>query len=144
MPSPLAVVPKIMPRIAAAIAAALICSLLPALPAQAANGAPLVTDVTTSHPRLMKNGAGFASLTSRVSSDPVSRDLYATVVKKADGMLGAPVVTYSKPDGARLLDTSRTVLDSSYTLLVAWKVSGKDKYIDRLQRDLDAAAAFPN
>ena len=144
MPSPLAVVPKIMPKIAAAIVAALIGSLLPALPAQAANGAPVVTDVTTSHPRLMKNGAGFASLTSRVSTDPVSRDLYATVVKKADGMLGASVVTYSKPDGARLLDTSRTVLDRSYTLLVAWKVSGKAKYIDRLQRDLDAAASFPN
>ena len=59
-------------------------------------------------------------------------------------MLGAPVVTYSKPDGVRLLDTSRTVLDRSYTLLVAWKVSGKTKYIDRLQRDLDAAAAFPD
>ena len=141
MPSPLVA----MPKIAAAIVAALTWSLLPAMPAQAAgNGAPVVTDVTTSHPRLMTNGSGFASLASRVSSDRVSADLYATVVKKADGMLGASVVTYSKPDGARILDTSRTVLDRSYTLLVAWKVSGKAKYIDRLQRDLDAAAAFPN
>jgi hypothetical protein len=74
----------------------------------------------------------------------VSGSLYATVVKNADAMLGAPVVTYAKPDGVRLLDTSRTVLDRSYTLVVAWKVSGDARYVERLQRDLDAAASFPD
>ena len=136
---------RITAAVVAPVVAALAWGLLPALPAQAAvPGSPAVAEVTTSHPRLMGNGAGFAGLATRVSSDPVSADLYATVVKKADAMLGAPVVTYSKPDGARILDTSRLVLDRSYTLLVAWKVSGKATYIDRLQRDLDAAAAFPS
>ena len=143
MPSPVVVVPRVAAAVTVAVVAALVWGLLPALPAQAAvPGAPAVADVTTSHPRLMENGAGFAQLTARVASDRVSADLYATVVKKADAMLGARVVSYAKPDGARLLDTSRLVLDRSYTLLVAWKVSGNDKYADRLWRDLDAAAGF--
>ena len=131
--------------VAAAAAAALVCGLLPAPQAQAAtSGAPTVASVTTAHPRLMETSSGFAGLAAQVRSDQTSADLYATVLKKADGMLGAPVVRYSKPDGVRLLDTSRTVLDRSYTLLVAYKVSGKAKYADRLQKDLDAAAAFPD
>ena len=141
MRSPLAA----MPKIAAAIIAALVWCLLPVVPAQAAvAGAPTVAEVTTPHPRMIEDGAGFASLTSRVASDDVSASLYATVLKNADAMLTAPVVTYSKPDGVRLLDTSRTVLDRTYTLMVAYKVSGNVKYADRLQRDLDAAAAFPD
>ena len=131
-------------RIAAAIVAALVWGLLPAVPAQAAQSAPITADVTAPHPRLMKNAAGFAGLAGRVSSDDVSASLYATVLKNADAMLTAPVVTYAKPDGARLLDTSRTVLDRSYTLMLAWKVSGNSKYSDRLWTDLDAAANFPD
>ena len=133
--------------IAAATVAALVLGLVPAAPAQAAattSSSPVTADVTAPHPRLMENGAGFASLANRVSSDDVSASLYTTVLKNADAMLGAPVVTYSKPDGARLLDTSRLVLDRSYTLMLAWKVSGNAKYADRLWTDLDAAANFPD
>ena len=135
-----------MPKIAATIVLALVWGLVATVPsAQAASrAAPTVADVTAPHPRMMENGAGFASLTSRVTSDDVSASLYSTVLKNADAMLTAPVVTYSKPDGARLLDTSRLVLDRSYTLMVAWKVSGDNKYADRLWRDLDAASGFPD
>ena len=74
----------------------------------------------------------------------MSASLYASVLKNADAMLTAPVVTYAKPDGARLLDVSRTVLDRSYTLMLAWKVSGNSKYGARLWSDLDAASNFPD
>ena len=132
-------------RVAAAVVAALVWGLLPAGPAQAAvTDGPVVADVTTAHPRLLESSTGLANLPAQVASDAVSGSLYATVLKNADAMLTAPVVTYSKPDGARLLDTSRTVLDRSQTLLIAWKVSGNAKYLDRLQKDLDAAAAFPD
>ena len=130
--------------ITAAILVSLVSGLAPAGTAHAAESGPTVGDVTTSHPRLMENAAGFASLASRISSDDVSSGLYSTVVKNADAMLTAPVVTYAKPDGARLLDVSRTVLDRSYTLLVAWRVSGNNAYAERLWRDLDAAASFPD
>jgi uncharacterized protein YjdB len=138
-------------RVAAGVVTSVVASLvagllpaLPVLPAQAATNAPTVSEVKSSHPRLLESSSGFTALASRVKTDPTSADLYATVVKEADAMLSAPVVRYSKPDGVRLLDTSRTVLDRSYTLMVAYKVSGKAKYADRLKKDLDAAAAFPD
>ena len=132
--------------VGATLVVALVWGLLPGAPAAqaATTDGPNVADVTTAHPRLLESGTGFANLPAQVASDDVSGSLYATVLKNADAMLTAPVVTYSKPDGVRLLDTSRAVLDRSYTLLVAWKVSGNVKYVDRLQKDLDAAAAFPD
>ncbi|WP_159859082.1 discoidin domain-containing protein, partial [Rathayibacter sp. VKM Ac-2754] len=118
-------------------------STIVAPPAHAADG-PSEADVVSSHPRLMETASTFAQLPSQIDADPTSKSLYTTVLKTADSALTEPVLSYDAVDGGTMLETSRLLLDRSYSLLIAWEVSGDARYIDRLWKDVDAAAGFPD
>ncbi|MGN6218392.1 MAG: CBM96 family carbohydrate-binding protein [Microbacterium sp.] len=105
---------------------------------------PTVSDVTATHPRILATTSRWSALSSQVESDPVSSSLSASAIDAADDALTAPTVTYDKPDGVRLLDVSRTVLDRTYSLAYAWRATQDTKYAERLWVDLAAAAAFPD
>lgn len=123
--------------------ALLICSIAPVRAATAAVvGSVSAAQVTTAHPRLMADNTRFSLLRSQVASDDWSAKTYAGVVSTADALLAKPVLTYKKPDGIRILDTSREMVERAYTLGMAWQVTKDGKYAERLWKDLDAVTRF--
>ncbi|MDU0366400.1 DNRLRE domain-containing protein [Microbacterium sp. KSW4-17] len=105
-------------------------------------GSISAAQVTTAHPRLLADGSRFSLLKSQIASDDWSARTYAGVVSAADALLTKPVLTYTKPDGIKILDTSREMVERAYTLGMAWQVSKDAKYAERLWKDLDAVTRF--
>ncbi|MFB3978000.1 CBM96 family carbohydrate-binding protein [Microbacterium proteolyticum] len=119
--------------------------LVPIVPAHGAVAADLTNisaRVTSNHPRLMADSGRFAALRSQVRTDAFSTKTYTSIVQSADALLTKAVLTYVKPDGVRMLDTSRALVERSYTLGLAWQISGDSKYAERLWKDLDAVTRF--
>ena len=48
------------------------------------------------------------------------------------------------PDGLRLLDTSRRMVNHSYALALAYRLHGDHRYRDRLWKDMETVAKFPD
>jgi hypothetical protein len=96
------------------------------------------------HPRLFVTASDFAAIKDRIGSDPKISGWYATVQKDAQSLLSAPPSTYEKPDGIRLLETSRRVLKRVYTLGMIYRLSQDARYLERAWSELDAAAKFPD
>jgi hypothetical protein len=111
-------------------------------PAQGAE--PLLGTLKRQHPRLLLDAAGFEELARRVKSDPVLADWDRQVRRQADRLLDAPLSRHVIPDGLRLLATSRAVVDRSYTLGLMFRLHGDRRYAERLWRELEAVAAFPD
>ncbi len=94
------------------------------------------------HPRLLLDAQGFEQLQSRVEQDPVLRVWCAKLRRDANELLEAKPSEYRIPDGKRLLATSRAVLGRVYTLSLVYRLTGDDRYRDRVWRELETAAAF--
>jgi hypothetical protein len=96
------------------------------------------------HPRVLAVSATFDAIRASVRAGGLPAKTYAEVKKSADQMLDAPVSKYEKPDGKRLLSVSRRVLDRVRTLALVQCVEGNPRYADRVWKELEAAAAFPD
>ena len=127
----------------AAVFALVFTTLVP-MPNAYAEGGPTVADIARAHPRLLATEGRWNALPGQIATDTVSTSLNGTAIRAADEALTLPVVTYTKSDGVRLLDVSRTVLDRTYSLTYAWRLTRDSKYVERLWNDLVAAAAFPD
>ncbi len=92
------------------------------------------------HPRIMLTEEGFERI--RRSDDLIYRRGMSIVIERADAYLAKDVKPYNIPDGIRLLQVSRDVLDRSLTLGMAYRLTGEPKYAERLWRELDNAADF--
>ncbi len=96
------------------------------------------------HPRLLLDENGFAELVQTVKRDDVAKRWYRKIKRQADKLLNAPVCTYSIPDGKRLLATSRQTVDRIYHWGLMYRLGGDRKYADRVWKELEAAAKFPD
>ncbi|MBQ0102051.1 MAG: heparinase II/III family protein [Firmicutes bacterium] len=96
------------------------------------------------HPRIIFTADRFDYLKGQYGKDNVYGKEIDHVVKFADRFLDAPVSTYVIPDGIRLLQTSRNVLDRVNSLAIAYRVTGEKKYLDRCIKEMDAVAEFPD
>jgi hypothetical protein len=76
------------------------------------------------HPRVMAVPATFDAVRAAVRGGGLPARIYAEVKKSADQTLAAPVPTYEKPDGKRLLSVSRRVLDRVRTLALVYQRGG--------------------
>lgn len=79
-----------------------------------------------------------SSIASNAAAQSYNRDLLA----RAEEQLKTSPETYRLPDGIRLLNISRSVLDRSLTLGMAYRLTGDTRFSDRLWRELDAATKF--
>jgi hypothetical protein len=104
----------------------------------------LLERLKSGHPRLLIDQAGFDELGRRIKTDATLKGWDEAVRREADKLLKAPLPRHELPDGLRLLSTSRTVLHRSYTLALMYRLHGDRRYVDRLWRELDAVAAFPD
>jgi hypothetical protein len=104
----------------------------------------LIRKVKTGHPRLLIDQAGFAELRQRIETDAVLKEWDKSLRRDADKLLSAPLPQHVLPDGKRLLSTSRSVLGRSYTLALMYRLHGDPRYRDRLWKELQTVAAFPD
>lgn len=96
------------------------------------------------HPRLILTPDGITDLQARIAADPTVASMYGAVKARATALLGEPVLTYVKPDGYRLLETSRAAVRRMYDLGLVWLVEGDAAYAARGWAELEAVTAFPD
>ena len=94
------------------------------------------------HPRLLVAPDDFTSLKRRIADTPRLSEWYADVKKQAEETLKKPANTYRIPDGKRLLGTSRSVLARVYECALVYRLESDRRYLDRVWKELQAAAAF--
>jgi hypothetical protein len=104
----------------------------------------VLSTISPTHPRLLLPAGGFAAVRAKVQGDTVCLRWYNRVKQNADGYLTAAVSIYEKPDGLRLLDVCRRVLQRVTTLAFVYQVSGDTTYARRAWTELSAAAQFPD
>jgi hypothetical protein len=102
-----------------------------------------IAKVGNEHPRILLNEDGWRELTRRAQSSPTWRKFQTHIVATADEMLDlAPVKR--KLRGKRLLGVSRDCLRRVIYLSMAWRLTGQDRYADRAEKEMLAAAGMRN
>jgi len=104
----------------------------------------LIQRLKRDHPRLLIDRAGFEELRNRVKSDATLRQWEQQLRREAESILRAPLPRHELPDGLRLLGTSRLVLTRAYTLAMVYRLHGERRYLDRLWKEMDTVAGFPD
>ncbi len=94
------------------------------------------------HPRIFLNAEGFEKIKS--STDPIHAAGRDRTVRRADEYLSKPLLQYEIPDGIRLLQVSRDMLDRALCLGMAYRLTGEEKYAEKLWLELENAAGYPD
>lgn len=96
-----------------------------------------------SHPRLLVNSlADFEDIKKRSEKDEFLRLSVKNLIRNADSLLTAPILSYEFLDHLRM--EIRKVTYHSYCLSMAYRLTGEKKYADRLWLDLEAVSKFPD
>ena len=104
----------------------------------------VLSTLHTSHPRLMMNESGLEHIKLRQKSDATLRKYVRDVMKKADDYCLKPALSYEAREGYRLIFVSRECMHRMYTLGMAWRLTGDEKYARKAQDDLLAVCALEN
>jgi hypothetical protein len=102
----------------------------------------ILARLNKSHPRLLASSNDFVRLKARIESDSLLRSWQTALDKQANDILTAAPSRYEIPDGLRLLETSRRILNRIYTLALLYRLEGEQKYTRRAWQELEAAANF--
>jgi len=95
-------------------------------------------------PRLLATDSDFDRAARLVETDDRAAAWFDAVRSHADTLLEEPPNEYAIPDGRRLLGTSRSVLGRVLNLGTCYRLTGEERYADRLWTELDAVAGFPD
>ena len=95
-----------------------------------------------SHPRLILTDNRLKELKELMKHDELLKKCYRDVIKQADECCNLPLLKYRLPDSFRLLPVSRECLRRVYVLGLAWRLTGKKKYAEKLKENLLAVCAF--
>jgi len=95
-------------------------------------------------PRILATEDDFDRAGRLVETDDRVAAWFDAVEGRAETLLEEPPEGYELPDGKRLLGTSRSVLQRVVNLGTAYRLTGKEAYADRLWRELDTVADFPD
>ncbi|WP_309119343.1 DNRLRE domain-containing protein [Paenibacillus sp.] len=96
------------------------------------------------HPRIIATEDDFARLRERVESDPLTRIWYLRLKEDVLASFRLPLPTYDIPDGYRLLETSRRVLNDLQHLGIMYQIEKDERYLERAWDILHAAGSFPD
>jgi hypothetical protein len=113
-------------------------------PESAPKAEEILSQLKRQHPRLLVDGQGFEDLKARVGQDATLRKWNEQLRQDAEKLLKAPLPKHVLPDGLRLLSTSRSVLDRTYTLALAFRLHGDRRFADRLWQEVETVAKFPD
>ena len=96
------------------------------------------------HPRIMATKEDFDRIREDVKTNEVMKPWYENLLTEAEKMLGKPHSRYEKPDGLRLLAASRQTLNFSYTLGMAYQLTGDTRYAQYLWEEYEGVCNFPD
>ena len=96
-----------------------------------------------SHPRLMLKEADLGVLRACYSDDPALQKCWQDAQKDANECLDRPPLVYRKV-GPRLLSVSRDCLRRIYSLALAYRWTGEEKYAAKAKENLLQVCAFPD
>ena len=102
----------------------------------------LLATLREGHPRVLATAADFERLRDLVKRDPEVKRVYEQLRERGLRQLDQPVTRFHLRDGARLLYESRDVLDRALTLSMLYQIDGERRWLDRIWRDMEAAAEF--
>ena len=93
------------------------------------------------HPRLFLSDERLEQLRRKVDTDPMLDGIWRHIHRQADALLDEPAVEREQV-GRRLLPISREVLKRVSYLAMSYKLTGKDSYAERAEKEMLAAAGF--
>ncbi len=93
------------------------------------------------HPYLILTGARLKELSKLSVRDETLKNYVKDAIKRADGYLEKPMLTYDK-HGPRLLHVSRRCLDRIYALALAHRITGEKNYAEVAIQNMQAVCEF--
>ena len=116
----------------------------PPTPCRSLRPKSCVKRIKPQHPRLLLDAAGFDGLRKKIAADPPLWKWEQDLPRQANHCLKEKPPEHVMPDGLRLLDTSRRMVQHSYTLALAYRLHGDRRYLDHLWNDMETVAKFPD
>ncbi len=97
-----------------------------------------------SPPYVMATAEDFARVQRLAATDAAVGAWVEAIRARVVQLLDEPVATYDIPDGKRLLEVSRRVVNRTYDLGLIWRLTREDRFRDRLWAEMEAVCAFPD
>jgi hypothetical protein len=97
----------------------------------------------TERPRVLATATDFQRAERLVGTDERATAWFDAVEARADALLDEPPEEHGI-SGRNMLGTSRTVLGRTLDLGTCYRLTGEERYADRLWTELDAVAGFPD
>jgi len=94
------------------------------------------------HPRLLIDADTAGRVKRLIERDAIAAAAYKSVKAEVGRVLKQPPSRYEIPDGKRLLRVSRRVKDRVRVLAFVHRMEGGRRYVDRVWKELEAAAKF--
>jgi hypothetical protein len=114
-----------------------------ATPAHGLAEEALLASLRPGHPRLLADEQTWAEVTERGRADPRLAGLLRIITSDARRLLDEPALAYRKI-GRRLLAVSRTALQRTLTLSLAYRLTGEEAFARRAEAEMRSVAAFPD
>lgn len=102
----------------------------------------ILNRIKSGHPRLLMDAAGFERLKKEIPQNSDLQRYFNRVQEDARAILKDPPSKYEIPDGLRLLNTSRRVMNRVYALAMMYRLHGDKAFAERAWQELEAAATF--
>lgn len=88
------------------------------------------------HPRLITNPSELQEIKRNIQNDSLCAEAYANTIKKAEKIAAdGSVRQYELPDGVRLLEAARDVMEKCVVLSAAYLITEDEKYAERIWRE---------
>ncbi len=104
---------------------------------------PLAT-LRAAPPYVLATAERFEQAKANAVRDPGLAAMIDAIRAQATALLDEPPRTHDIPDGKRLLEVSRDVVDRVTILAFTWRMGPEDRWRDRLWAELDAVSRFPD
>jgi hypothetical protein len=102
-----------------------------------------LVSLNPSHPRLFLNSRRLEALEPGASGDAFLAELREALLRQADALLECEAAEF-RIVGPRMLERSQQVLRRVATLALAFRMSGRPEYVERVRTELFAVADFPH
>ncbi|MBP7050494.1 MAG: heparinase II/III family protein [Phycisphaerae bacterium] len=112
-------------------------------PAHASQASSILSSLEAKHPRLMLKETDLGWLRASYPEDPVLQKCVLDVRNDANECLARPLLVH-KLEGPRLLSVSRDCLRRIYSLAMAYRWTGDERYAAKARENLLQVCAFPD
>lgn len=98
------------------------------------------------HPRLLFTAEQEAEVRNLIKTDALAKQLHARLLQEADSVLLLPLIPYALDDSyvPTLLQNAREEIYRLTTLSLAWRMTQKAAYLDRVEKELTNLCNYPN